>query len=936
MTRRTIMGRPSAAVANPWLTPNRETNPELGPLVQRGSGGLPGVLDELHTHPKVAKAYDDLAAALASAPLQWVAPEDATYEEQAFTDDLQALTAGLWVDRDNDIGGLPALMAQTVTYWSRGNFTAAVRWVEGTIEGRWHPTLDGLELEVYPIHPSSIMQWVSDLKGRLVGVRQNTQTGFSTIPRECLIACPRGGVVGQWEGVSMSRPLIFPFERWKSVWLSQERQNYTQSGTIILMEPSGASDEDRKRANKSLQAWQNGLSPFLILPRGWEAKFEAPSAAVMMDAVDKIDAYIDSTLGNQVAALSYAAHATRALGDTLAEEQARESSKEMALFLSSFGAQLAQWVAGEIHYSGRLPTFDLVTDDADEVDTAGTVTERAQAVTAGLVTWTPDDEADIRKVLGMRETAPPAPPTGEPLHVMADEPRVITAPADAQRIAAGAVLHRQTAAQKWQGTAKQVNLMHRIADGSELTPLDLRLLEAFFSSADPTAATDPQKGPGWQQWNGYGGDAMRQWLPSALATDTTARPLVTMAEPAKYSRIDFTPPEGVREAAKRALEVRAEKPESQRGMTPVGIARARDLSNGRAVSPDTARRMLAYFERHEGDKSGETWDEQGKGWQAWHGWGGDAGFSWARKLVKQMESADAKMAEPCGCCKPGAIHFAKRPPIIVTDVDGRQFEAPAALKGIEVFVSWAQDADDRALADRILNEELQDLATRHTREVYRALRDGWQPGEADALIAKWMPRYRDVLVGYGNGIAMNVSRATVREAVRQGQAAPARDPALARTMFPQIAAEANRRMDRASAGLSMAADEICRRVQTDAARAALTRIPVSTALTALAAVTLGRPAAGAANIIESEGRVAAAADMVTEGVAEDLGLQPARVVRTSIRDLRRCEHCERLSQTTFELPQQMAEWQRMPLPDPDCEGGAERCRCGWLVEWRRA
>ena len=33
---------------------------------------------------------------------------------------------------------------------------------------------------------------------------------------------------------------------------------------------------------------------------------------------------------------------------------------------------------------------------------------------------------------------------------------------------------------------------------------------------------------------------------------------------------------------------------------------------------------------------------EGKGWQAWHGWGGDAGLSWARKIVKQMTSADNK------------------------------------------------------------------------------------------------------------------------------------------------------------------------------------------------------------------------------------------------------------------------------------------------------
>jgi lambda family phage portal protein len=121
-------------------------------------------------------------------------------------------------------------------------------------------------------------------------------------------------------------------------------------------------------------------------------------------------------------------------------------------------------------------------------------------------------------------------------------------------------------------------------------------------------------------------------------------------ELAKYDGIDFTPPEGAREAAKRALDVRETKPPSQRGMTPVGIARARDLQNGVKLSPDTVRRMLNFLTRHEVDKKGATWDEQGKGWQAWHGWGGDAGFSWARKVVGQMEARDKKeLAEPASC-----------------------------------------------------------------------------------------------------------------------------------------------------------------------------------------------------------------------------------------------------------------------------------------------
>ena len=112
--------------------------------------------------------------------------------------------------------------------------------------------------------------------------------------------------------------------------------------------------------------------------------------------------------------------------------------------------------------------------------------------------------------------------------------------------------------------------------------------------------------------------------------------------PKKYDGIDFTPPQSVRDAAIRALKKRAEQPPSKRGMTAVGIARARDLSNGVTLSPDTIKRMVAYFTRHEVDKQGSTWEEYGKGRQAWDGWGGDAGYTWAKKILAQMERADEK------------------------------------------------------------------------------------------------------------------------------------------------------------------------------------------------------------------------------------------------------------------------------------------------------
>jgi len=106
----------------------------------------------------------------------------------------------------------------------------------------------------------------------------------------------------------------------------------------------------------------------------------------------------------------------------------------------------------------------------------------------------------------------------------------------------------------------------------------------------------------------------------------------------------YTPPADVADNARQALLVRAEKPPSQRGMTAVGLARARQLANRDPVSLDTIQRMVSYFARHEVDKQGSTWDERGKGWQAWQGWGGDEGRSWANQIMKETAMEDAVKA----------------------------------------------------------------------------------------------------------------------------------------------------------------------------------------------------------------------------------------------------------------------------------------------------
>lgn len=99
----------------------------------------------------------------------------------------------------------------------------------------------------------------------------------------------------------------------------------------------------------------------------------------------------------------------------------------------------------------------------------------------------------------------------------------------------------------------------------------------------------------------------------------------------------FVPPQAVRNNAKRGLELREKH---GRGGTAVGVARARDLSNGKALSLDTLKRMNSYFARHEVDKKGEGWGVDSAGYIAWLLWGGDAGRSWAKSITNKEESKE--------------------------------------------------------------------------------------------------------------------------------------------------------------------------------------------------------------------------------------------------------------------------------------------------------
>jgi hypothetical protein len=122
-----------------------------------------------------------------------------------------------------------------------------------------------------------------------------------------------------------------------------------------------------------------------------------------------------------------------------------------------------------------------------------------------------------------------------------------------------------------------------------------------------------------------------------------AEPAKPQAEPtpSAFEADQNKPTKGMIEEAARGLEWRRQY---NRGGTEVGVARARDISNGTNLSDDTVKRMHSFFSRHEVDKKGQGFqpDEDGfpsAGRIAWALWGGDAGQVWAADKVKGMQAS---------------------------------------------------------------------------------------------------------------------------------------------------------------------------------------------------------------------------------------------------------------------------------------------------------
>jgi hypothetical protein len=936
-----IVGTPFAAV------PMVEQNADLYPYQGRGLSYNQGQFEAaFRSDPIIREGISSLVAIQAGATVEYICPPDLT--KQA--------AERLGIDRDQiervaEELNLALLFARRVDFKARFEEQLRTACVNGfgLVELTMDPSapiqrrITGLS----PRLPNTVMQWIQNpTTSELVAILQTNPNGsmMQLAPaldaRKCiLLSIDRNG--DNFEGLSLVRTArgydVLGYEFLASAILHRQRFG---PGVPVIRRTNGTpgSAAASNEAFRALSQYANLADAVLELGDGTEVEMlQMMAEQGLVEVIDLCTKMKRSAVRDSIAGLGVDGVGAYNLGD-IKSQLWLKGLKALARQVERAWNRLSELYC-DVYHPGMmvqpvLSVTGFATRSANETITVHEGFARLQASGS----YTNAELVDIAREADVRWNG-----RGEEASALdaeaatAAEPAVDgkPAPAGAQKAAASGRRVRSTAETKWTPTAEDARLANKVLRGVPLDNADLRMLQAFFDAieGDPTEHAEwADKGPFWQAFQSFGGQPMADWLGVELA-EADEVPTVDDEEPEtrapqKYAHIDFQPPQGVRDAAKRGLEVRASKPPSERGGTEVGVARARDLANGRTVSPDTARRMKAYFDRHEVDKQGGTWDEQGKGWQAWQLWGGDAGRSWAAKLVRQMEAADAETTTrhaggcTCGACA-DPMTRAKQPLFAVPTRTG-EFRTWRALTPTEQAVSFDRIAEEKRAAVERASKAVESEQRQHRAEWVRRSQ-GLGVAAIAALTVDWTERYRAAMLPALRSLSDFARTDTLQEIASQigvpqwvASAEQATGAAAQVEAAATLAAKAVN--DRANERFRGAAVQVANGGRSTILSAA----PVSIGTTA------GALLEQTASTTVNETRAVTAAEEGPEIVS---------AVYSAVMDRYTCPACRKADGRRVKYGSD--EYRRLTPPNPQClsvknSGGAQNlCQCVWVYEYAK-
>ena len=928
--------------------PDADPNLTFLPTDRRGVGGLPGKYAEMmQTHVGIASAVYWAINEGSALPKEvvWTHHRDPGTEELAFMDLCRAATIEDAVVYEGMIEGGSAL-------WSYPLLDTFMGF------GLMFPRrLNDTQIEWYPVAHNAVMLWRPD--GHLFGgARFSTPNGYDDLDASQLVHTVYGTAGAmEFEGRSMLRDCLQPFELWKQIAINAGIYNQLSWGFLdIAYEPS-VTEDDIDAFNTFGQQFSDGQRKYLLRPKQVDVEMRYPSGTppAIIEQLEYWDRQIEKKLNAPLAGI--AQFGSRAMAETLDGAAGRKAKAWLNNVFDRASRGMFQWLAADVGYTGKLPRVQV--QSAELTTGMDGWAAYVQGIQAGLITRAAGDEAWARKVIG----APDLPPQ-EQVEVTAETPAPLLAGSlqIAQQVLGMLVATPANPAP----LAPEAAALLLVSAGMSRTTADA-MIAAQLAMPSPMAAPAPVAGaapvageapaspetaaavvPQVQVSENIevpatiGDSAAFAPVPTAGA-ETAMAEAATILSASLAERPDVVVPDSVRAAAAAALEAHRSVSKGKTSDTEALLI-ARDLAAGKRLAWSRVMRLAEWFSATlPRVASTKSFTDKGACYHSYQLRGGNEAKQWVRGLMMAYASAAHHRAARlndgggCGCIEgSGDLGDKEGEGVLVVGGDGKEFLAPRELRAEELVVGWVTMAESRYDLDMLLSIVLEAIAVRHRNEVRQALANGWQAGERDRIYKQYLQEYEVALANSAGKLRQSVFDDVIDEATKSLPDAPAStmSPAAVVGASDALAGAANAQSAQAAALTQTAAETIANRVQTEIENALLAGADPASWVSRITPLGLLSSATDSRNMVEAASRLGGYAQAPTA-----VGAVPTFVVRSSIPDGNRCSICaaadtgERVKVADFVTPGVGLELP--PLPDPNCLGGAGRCRCGWFAIYSR-
>ena len=359
----------------------REPAGTLTRRVKYGTRYSAGLYEEIiHGHPDALKGYLDIRVSFQNSNIRIVPCVNETAAEAIFRKRCQTALDNIWVNGDptKDFRSALEQLSDAIVY---GACIFEAVWKE---EGVIH---------LHPIPLSWIDAWKDE-----GGVAVPYQ-GINPLPVERLIhVCPVRSAGP--EGIGVLRPLAFPFQLWRRTLQDMGIRAGKEAGGIIMKQPLSVDNDAAYATTMEVDAFVAGEVAVVTVPADWELEVpELPQASSNLDIVEYCDQKIRSLMDDTLTSLISVEGGSRALGDSLSEEDAAKTDGKLESCIKAFGSEFFKQVARGFEYVGRFPSLTSLPES--EVDPAKRVHVLTNAYQ--LTGWTSSDRDDLRKLLGLEE-----------------------------------------------------------------------------------------------------------------------------------------------------------------------------------------------------------------------------------------------------------------------------------------------------------------------------------------------------------------------------------------------------------------------------------------------------------------------------------------------------------------------------------------------------